>query len=386
MTAFVAVLAVALLLNTAPVAAKQGAGKASEPNWAVHVEKPIFPSVLLSTAFLKMKNRHVLGDPHGVVLVGIEPGVAHAHVHVSVQVDGLSAASEYDGDLESATKKYVIAPTIRWNTDKLLSVHQPMPTTISVSVKENGKALGTKTKRVEVRAVNDVPFAVRESNGKTKDLSPLFAAFVNENSPVVDKILKKALYYRAVNSFAGYQQGEQNVEMQVFAIWNVLQREHVKYSSITRPSGASKRIYSQSVRFIGDSYRMKQANCVDGSVLFASVLYKIGLYPVLVVIPGHMFVGYYLDKKDYGHFQNMQFLETTLIGAGKQPSKYNWRFGHFLHTPRSTYSYRQFSQAVAYANKEYNKEALPGLRAGKPGYALIDIKAARDKGISPISE
>lgn len=53
-----------------------------------------------------------------------------------------------------------------------------------------------------------------------------------------------------------------------------------------------------------------QANCVDGSVLFASILRKISIKPFLVTIPGHMYVGFFLslDKSDFVG------LETTVIG------------------------------------------------------------------------
>ena len=36
----------------------------------------------------------------------------------------------------------------------------------------------------------------------------------------------------------------------------------------------------------------------------------ININPILVRIPGHMFVGYYTDKSH----KNMNFLETTMIG------------------------------------------------------------------------
>jgi len=224
-----------------------------------------------------------------------------------------------------------IAPTIRFDIRKLLSLEQPFPTTVVFSVKVNGTDLGQKTKQVQFRAINDVPFAATDSKGHIQDLSPLFAAFVNENSPVIEQILQEALRWKAVESFDGYQSNSPNaVQMQVFAIWNVLQRHHVKYSSITTASGFSDKVQSQSVRFIDDSLRMNQANCVDGSVLFASVLYKIGLYPVLVKLPGHMFVGYYTDERSYGHPnpQNTLFLETTLLDAAgwHQPSAYNIAF------------------------------------------------------------
>jgi hypothetical protein len=258
------------------------------------------------------------------------------------------------------------------------------------SVKVNGTDLGQKTKQVQFRAINDVPFAATDSKGHIQDLSPLFAAFVNENSPVIEQILQEALRWKAVESFDGYQSNSQNaVQMQVFAIWNVLQRHHVKYSSITTASGFSDKVQSQSVRFIDDSLRMNQANCVDGSVLFASVLYKIGLYPVLVKLPGHMFVGYYTDERSYGHPnpQNTLFLETTLLGAAgwHQPSAYNIAFHPLIHPAQSSESWNQFVQAVNYGNREFQEKVLPGLDRHDPGYIVIDVRRARQAGISPIA-
>ena len=57
-------------------------------------------------------------------------------------------------------------------------------------------------------------------------------------------------------------------------------------------------------------------------MLFASLLYKIGIHPILVMKPGHMFVGYLLDE---GHKQ-FEFLETTMFGAGPQPGSMNIAF------------------------------------------------------------
>ena len=174
--------------------------------------------------------------------------------------------------------------------------------------------------------------------------------------------------------------------MQVFAVWNVLQRHQVKYSSITTASGFSDTIHSQTVRFVDDTWRMNQANCVDGSVLFASVLYKIGIFPVLVKLPSHMFVGYYTDGKSYGTLQNLQFLETTLVGAGHQPTLMkNVGFNPLLHPVRGSQSYSQFVQAVNFGNQEFEKEVLPALQKRVAGYLLIDVRRARQAGITPIS-
>lgn len=376
----------ALLFISAHFALSQEGSSNSVATWEPKVDSTIFPAVILSTSSMQGMKSIVIGDPHSVVGIVVKPNVPNARVHLEVRVDGLSEASSFDATLAEANKEYTVAPTVRFDVGKLATLEQPLPTTVVFSVNVNGTDLGQKTKQVQVRAVNDVPFLVTDSQGRPKDVSPLFAAFVNENSPVIEEILKEALQWKSVPNFSGYQGSAADVQMQVFAIWNVLQRHQVKYSSITTASGFSDTIHSQTVRFVDDTWRMNQANCVDGSVLFASVLYKIGIYPVLVKLPSHMFVGYYLDGKSYGTAQNLQFLETTLVGAGHQPTLMkNVGFNPLLHPVQGSESYRQFVQAVNYGDQEFQKEVLAALQKHAPGYVLIDVRRARQAGINPIS-
>jgi hypothetical protein len=219
-------------------------------------------------------------------------------------------------------------------------------------------------------------------DGKQQDLSFLFAGYVNESHPFVQSVLQQALNWQAVTAFDGYQRGPQDVRLQVFALWNVLQRNHVHYSSITTPSAASPsgHVYSQAVRFIDQSLRSQQANCADGSVLFASLLYKIGIQPILVIKPGHMFVGYYLDE---GHKQ-FEFLETTMLGAGDQPGVHNIKFSPVLHPVQNSESWRQFVQAIQYATNVFTQEVGPAIQQHRPHYRVIDVAKARQAGVNAI--
>jgi len=166
-------------------------------------------------------------------------------------------------------------------------------------------------------------------------------------------LLQEALKGKAVNSFMGYQTDPVGVSRQALAIWNALQRRRVRYSNIATPSALSPSgtVHSQAVRFVDETIDSQQANCVDGSVLFASALYKIGIHPILVLKPEHMFVGYWLDE---GH-NNYEFLETTMAGSGRQPRSLNE-------------SATQFVEAVQYATKVFNEEVQPAINNNKIGY------------------
>lgn len=341
----------------------------------------VFPAEILSLAARRVQElpRTYLGDPNsvfGVLLVTSEPDV---RVRVSIKADRLADESSFEVTIPEANQRYEIWPTIRFDTRALARIRESFPTTVVFSVSANGVPLGEQSRTIQVRSVNDVPFAYRTRDGQVQDLSPLFAAFVNENHPYIDQILQQALNVKAVRRFAGYQGSPQDVIREVFAVWNVLQRQDVRYSSITTPSGHSEAVLSQHVRFLDEAIQNTQANCVDGTVLFASVLYKLGIYPVLVLVPGHMFLGFYTDEQR----QQISFLETTRIGAKPLNSiQRSWKF-ITADSYLSSESYRQFVEALDVGNSVFQK-AAPRIQAKTPGYVFIDIQAARRAGISAI--
>jgi hypothetical protein len=102
-----------------------------------------------------------------------------------------------------------------------------------------------------------------------------------------------------------------SVIAQVYALWKALSRRDVRYSNITATAAVSEKVHSQHVRLIDESINNAQANCVDGSVLFASLLRKVGIEPYLVLIPGHCYVAFQVDRQG----TEIAALETTLIGA-----------------------------------------------------------------------
>ena len=57
----------------------------------------------------------------------------------------------------------------------------------------------------------------------TYDTSIFFAAYVNEENPMIDQLLREALNTRIVNRFLGYQSTAKGaVDKQVYALWNIL--------------------------------------------------------------------------------------------------------------------------------------------------------------------
>jgi hypothetical protein len=336
-------------------------------------DREIYPSVVLTMSGPRENAEspeNYIGDPVGFAEVWIVTSVPNAKVHVDLSIDGWASPSELDATLPKSGTRYRLAPYIRYDFVQLARTNQSYPAMIRYAVNVNGVNLGWDQIQIRIRSVNDVPFYVESDlTGESLDLSGIFAGFINESHPIVQQILQEALDLKAVQRFVGYTENAADASLQAFAIWYALQRRRVRYSNVATPSAASPsgKVHSQAVRFIDESIDSQQANCVDGSVLFASVLYKIGVHPILVRMPEHMFVGYWLNKEHNVY----EFLETTLLGEGRQPGSLKE-------------SFNRFSQAVEFANKVFLENVKPALEKEAPGYLLIDIAELRKFGINTI--
>lgn len=198
-------------------------------------------------------------------------------------------------------------PRISWNYRSLTKQFSNVPVNIYFRLTDpNSGGKVEKLQTINLRSINDCIF---RNNNETLDY--MFASYVNEDFPEIDPILREMLNTKMISSIVGYQSGTQQVIMQIAALWRVLNSKGFQYSSITDNSGMGSRegIYSQSVRTIEQSLKTQQANCVDGSVLFASILKKIGIMPALIIVPGHCFLGFYTNMNK----QEMMFLETTML-------------------------------------------------------------------------
>ena len=122
-------------------------------------------------------------------------------------------------------------------------------------------------------------------------------------------------------------------------------------------------------------------NCVDGSVLLASVLQRIGLRTFIVLVPGHAFVGFYADPDA----QRAMYLETTLLGAKVPTPLKTPAFARgLLDVPQRRASLATFTAALAAGAARHAQVAAKLDGRHRPDYAVIDISAARAFGIRPI--
>ncbi len=245
-------------------------------------------------------------------------------------------------------------PELPWNYDALRRTMQVGPQSFVATLLVDGKQQAQAALVCTVHSVNEAVTRIfTPSTGQWLDTTYCFAAFVNEDHPWISTLLQEAVAGGSVHSFSGYQYGPQSTAQQVQAIWDALAARGLSYVNVATDSGTSSLVSTQYVRFLDQSVHDQGANCVDASVLFASILRRIGLRPVLLFRPGHCFTGFY-DAAEGGR---IVAFETTYLGMAS------------------------FASATAEGAREL-QITLPYL--GSPQYAVVDIAVCRQQGISPI--
>lgn len=348
----------------------------------------IFPSAILSVAttdaeIVQPVDTPYVGNVKSPFAIRLKSPRNGAKIRIELSETPFYARSVSEFVLPEKDREYVIYPDILWRYDSLRSNTQAEPISVVASVEADRRDLGQHVRTFSVRSINEclLGYYKQSANGeKRKFVSTrlFFAAYVNEENPQIDKILREALNTRIVRRFLGYQSGTaSSVNNQVYALWHVLQKRNFRYSSVSYSSLSSNVVYSQRVRTFEDAISSSQINCVDGSVLFASLLRAINITPVLVQTPGHMFVGYYTDSSQ----KNLTFLETTMIGDVDLDDYFpdEKLDSTMQQRSQSEASRLTFEKSQEYANKKF-KQNEQNVRANKQGYLFVEIsKSVRRK-------
>jgi len=182
-------------------------------------------------------------------------------------------------------------------------------------------------------------------DGNAYDYSNLIATFVTPRNPAIENLISDSKELMPDRAFVAYQAPPPRQLLEAKAIYNTIQKRGVSYvdSSISFSGQQSIRLPEDSLKFKG------QANCIDGTVLFASAFERIGLRPLIALVPSHAFVGFTTD----GTLNKAYFIETTMVGTSS------------------------FEDALNAGMKEYNAYASSNQ------ISIVDVWAARNAKITP---
>jgi len=333
---------------------------AAAPDWTVEItpDGEVFPVLDLSQR--APQSAASPGGGNGLVSVRVRGDAAHPHVRVALETAGLREPAIVEAELAPGIVTD-LRPRLDWDTEWLSRLKAPARQALRVTLEQEGEAAQTHEFPVRVHPLDDALYFVLAGKDRI-DLGWVFAAYVDPDDPVVSSIVEAA---RATDSdFDRKSEDADANAAKALAIWTALTRHGLAYADGDPGLSRGPAIYSQRVRLLGEVWNERRANCVDGSVLIASVLERIGIPAFIALVPGHAFVGFRAERGGA-----IEWLETTLLGRASSLSDADVA--------------ANFAAARAAGNARWRRSASRFDRRHAPDYALIDIGTARSYGIIP---
>ena len=200
----------------------------------------------------------------------------------------------------------------------------------------------------------------------------LITAFVTPNHPEISKLVARAATFlqqwTGDPSLDAYQRQNPNrVRMQAAAIYAALQEQNIVYSV----PPASFEAIGQRVRLCDTIMQQKMGTCLDLTLLYVSAMEAIGLHPLLVFLPGHIFAGVWLE--------NLTFSEAVLDDVSQLTKRLADGIGEVAVIESTCLTAGKsvpFDEACAAAVKELQT----------PVEYIIDVSRARLSGIRPLPQ
>ena len=164
------------------------------------------------------------------------------------------------------------------------------------------------TEPIWLLSKTSAPQAVKDPvTGKWNDLTRYLGAYVTPGEPSIMRFLRKVAARHPNGQLVGYQS---EVESQAKAIYDALKEDaKIAYVDSLLDFNPEKSMRSQRVRLPRESLKNGSANCIDGVLLFASLLEGASINPCIALVPGHAFVGWETGRNN----DDWQYLETTMI-------------------------------------------------------------------------
>jgi len=300
-------------------------------------------------------------------------GAAPAQVYVRASIEGFSdeaVSSLQVGEGES--RELNLLPLLQLAA--CMKLNEIRPATLRVSLHQFGSGeewlLHDQTYPIKLHAYDTALLGLCASDGRVVDLTDHLCAFVTPHIPEIEDLLRKAVEHHPLQHIVGYQGAESVddartvVREQVRAIFDALKHDAgLAYVNSALNFGRQEDQITQRVRLPVTSLHQSKsrANCIDGAVLYASLLELASLDPFLVIVPGHAFVGWRVWRGSTQY----EFLETTMTATD------------------------EFGAALAEGNRQYADARDKGYFGrelfDRRGFArLVDVAACRSRDIYPL--
>ena len=233
-------------------------------------------------------------------------------VCVRVYIEGLSAEEVHTVEIDPRKQAtFRLLPTLLPERSRMITEVQRATLHI-VAEDLDGKTESHDTESIVCLARTSSFNAVcRPDTGQVVDLSHYYGAWVTPRAEPVQERVRRAADLMPNRQICGYQDDPESVTLQVEAIYRALKEAGITYINSVIDYGAPPGQAIQRTRLPRESLAGRAANCIDGTVLFASLLEGASLNPAIVLIPGHALVGW----ESWDGSDEWSFLETTMIGS-----------------------------------------------------------------------
>jgi hypothetical protein len=207
-------------------------------------------------------------------------------------------------------KVIVDGQQFRLDDTALVDLTESAPAQLVVTVRDQ-----TGVEQTEIKEVLVLP---RDQWINDRSFYEITSAFVQPNHPAVTQILQDAssilMRDTQSSSLEGYQSGPERAAQIGQAIFMALQARIDRY--IDPPASFEEE--GQKLRPLDRVLEERQGTCLDLACAYASCLEQAGLNPLVFMVHGHAFTGFYLQEIDRGLPASITDFNTsiTLLESG----------------------------------------------------------------------
>ena len=204
------------------------------------LESQFYPSLVLGVASLS-DPAYAPTDSGALFSVSVTAPVSNAVLRITIDSSKLNYVTIFQEVLPVKDMRYTFYPTVKWKYEQLYRTRQQGVADLTFTCYINDEEVDVKNLRINYRSANDCLLSVRDSSGHNIDYRWLFAAYVNEEHPIIDSILTDIMQQGVVSKISGYQSDAKSVQSQVEAIWYYALERGIRYSSISCTSTPTTR-------------------------------------------------------------------------------------------------------------------------------------------------
>ena len=241
-------------------------------------------------------------------------------------------------------KELNVTPSLNQSVTKIVEVQSA---SLRYAIYEEDVCLEEQTYPISIYSPLDFMLSIKYGN-KEISFYRLLAAWVTPHHPVINEIIKKASEIKkdlTGDGSMGLSDSDDSVISQLHAVYKALKNMELQYINTPVSFGPG---FAQRIRYVPDIIKSGGANCVELTILFASVMESIEMAPMIVLVPGHAFFGLKLSSG-----KNI-FLEATMLPMA------------------------DFEEALKTGEEEFVEHQKNDTIIG-----IIDIKEMRGEGILP---